>query len=99
MFEKILPLIIVLIALQLLMKYKNSKKKDNPAPSRNFDYKQRINEFLKISDYDLKVKNEKQFADEIRLKMVKPDMQVDIPDSMQDVRRNLNLIIAELHTR
>lgn len=93
MFEKIIPVIIALIALQLLIKYINKRKKNNPSPSRNLDYKTKIDQYLKIGNFDEGLNNQKLFRDEIRTKLGNPDLMMDVPDSMNDVRRSFYLII------
>ena len=39
MFEKIIPVIVALIALQFLIRFINRKKKSQQASTREFDYK------------------------------------------------------------
>lgn len=92
MFEKIIPVVIALIAMQFILKFINKRKMNNREPVRDFSYKQRINEFMKLSDSDLRVKNEKLLTDEIYKNLSKQDLFSEIPDDMRDVRRGLNLI-------
>jgi hypothetical protein len=93
MFEKIIPVIVALIALQFLIRFMNRKKKGNQESSRNLDYKKRIDDFLKISSYDEGTNNDRILSNEIRSGLGKPELLLEIPDSMRDVRRSLNLII------
>jgi len=93
MFEKIIPVIVALIALQLLVKFKNKRKNNYNAQSRGLDYKERINQFLKISSFDQGANNEKILIDEILSNLGDPELQNEIPDDMPDIRRELYLII------
>lgn len=93
MLEKIIPVIIALFAIQLLIRFLNNRKKNSKPSSRNLDYKKRIDEFLKISSYDEGVNRERVLTDEIRSGLGKPELILNIPDNMRDVRRNLNLVI------
>lgn len=93
MFEKVIPVIAALIALQFLIRFMNRKKQNNQISTREFDYKKRIDEFLKVSSYDEGVNHDRILTDEIRSGLGKPELLLEIPDSMRDVRRNLNLII------
>lgn len=93
MFERVIPIIIALVALQLLVRYMNNRRVKKKAVPRDFDYKRKIDQFLKISNYDEGINNERILTDEIRSGLAKPDLLLEIPDSMRDVRRGLNLII------
>ncbi len=93
MFEKIIPVIIALIALQLILKYKNKQKNNQSASTRNFDYKRRINEFVKAGNPDKAAINEKPFMDDIQLKLSKPDLLMSIPENMKGLRRDFKLIV------
>lgn len=93
MFERVIPIIIALVALQLLVRYMNNRRVKKKAVPRDFDYKRKIDQFLKISNYDEGINNERILTDEIRSGLAKPDLLLEIPDSMRDVRKGLNLII------
>ena len=94
MLEKIFPVIIALIALQILIRYRNKNKKNVKHTSRrDFDYKKKIDEFMKVSNYDEGVNREQVLIDGIHSGLGKPELILGIPDSMRDVRKNLNLII------
>ena len=93
MFEKIIPVIVALIALKFLIRFMNKKRQNSPASTRDFDYKKRIDEFMKISNYDEGTNNDRILSDEVRSGLGKPELLLEIPDSMRDVRRSLNLVI------
>lgn len=93
MFEKVIPVIVALIVLQFLIRFLNRKNKNKQPSARDFDYKKRIDDFLKISSYDEGTNNDRILSDEIRSGLGKPELLLEIPDSMRDVRRSLNLII------
>lgn len=93
MFEKIIPVIVALIALQFLIRFMNKKKQSQQTSTRDFDYKKRIDEFMRISNFDEGTNNERILTDEVRSGLGKPELILEIPDSMRDVRRSLNLII------
>jgi len=93
MFERIIPVVIALIALQFLVRYMNKKRMNKRNSSRDFDYKNKIDQFLRISNYDEGTNNERILTDEIRSGLAKPELMLEIPDSMRDVRKGLNLII------
>lgn len=93
MFEKLIPVILALLAVQILIRVMQKKRRTNQSPSRNFDYKKRIDQLMKISNYDEGVNSEQAMIDEIRSGLGKPDMISGIPDNMRSVRRDLNLII------
>lgn len=95
MFERIIPIIIALLALQLLLKFLKKQKmnRQTQSSSRDFDYKKKIDEFLKVSNYDEGINDERILTDKVRSGLGKPDLLLEIPESMRDVRRSLNLII------
>ena len=93
MFEKIIPLIIALFAFQFFIRYMNKRKKNNQSSVRNFDYKKRIDEIMKISNYDEGVNAGQLLKNDIRSGLGKPELMLGIPDNMRDVRSGLNLII------
>ncbi len=93
MLEKVIPVIIALVALQLMLKFMSSRRKKKQNVTRDFDYKKKIDNFLKVSNYDEGVNTEQILTDELRSGLGKPDLMLGIPDSMREVRRGLNLII------
>jgi hypothetical protein len=93
MFEKVIPVIIALIALQFLIRFMNKRRASKPVQTRTQDYKKRIDEFLRVSNFDEGANSDRILTDEIRSGLGKPELMLEIPDSMRDVRRNLNLII------
>ena len=93
MFEKIIPVIVALIALQFLIRFMNKKRQSQQTSTREFDYKKRIDEFMRISNYDEGANHDRILTDEIRSGLGKPELLLEIPDSMREVRRGLNLII------
>jgi len=93
MFEKIIPVFIALIALQFLIKFINRRRLNKKSPVRDFDYKKKIDEFMKVSNFDEGVNNERILNDELRSGLGKPELMLGIPESMRDVRKGLNLII------
>jgi len=92
MFEKVLPIIAALIFIQLAVRFIKMRNSRPKVDSRNFDYKTRIDEFMKISNYDEGVGAGRKLAEEAR-QGLGSDLILGIPDSMRDVRKNLNLII------
>jgi len=93
MIEKIIPIILAIIALQFLIRFMQKKKKNKTVSTRDFDYKKKIDQFMKVTNYDEGVNNERILTDEIRTGLGKPDLLLGIPDNMREVRRDLNLII------
>lgn len=93
MFEKIIPVFIAIIALQIFIKFVNRQKNNRRVSSRDFDYKQRINEFMKMGASYKDPDNVKMNKDEIRLKSLESDLMMDIPGNMSETRRDLHLII------
>lgn len=94
MLEKIIPVIIALIAIQFLIRYTNSKRKKNTElTSERRDYKKRIDEFMRISNSDEGINTGRIAGDEVKSSLGRPDIIMNIPDNMRDVRKNLNLII------
>lgn len=93
MFEKVIPVIIALIALQFLIRFMNKRKVSKPVQARNLDYKKKIDQFMQVSNYDEGVNSDRILTEEIRSGLGKPELMLEIPDSMRDVRRNLNLVI------
>jgi hypothetical protein len=92
MFEKVLPIIVVLIIIQFairLIKNKSSKAKVN---KHRYDYKDRIDEFMRISNYDEGVGAGRKLSEEVRHGLGSELLQ-GIPENMHDVKKNLNLII------
>jgi hypothetical protein len=95
MLEKILPVIAMLVALQLLLRFMQRRRKarERGAPSRYSEYRDRIDRLIKVSNYDDGTDYEKKFSDEIRSGIANPELMMEIPENMRDVRRGLNLII------
>ena len=92
MFEKLIPVIVILILIQFFVRFMNSRKSKQKANTRKFDYKRRIDEFIKISSYDEGVGAGNKLSEEVR-QGLGGQLVLDIPDSMRDVRKDLNLII------
>jgi len=94
MLEKILPVIAMLVALQLLLRFMQRRRKtERQGPSRYSEYKEKIDRFMKISNYDEGADYDRIFSDEIRSGIARPELIMGIPESMRDVRKDLNLII------
>jgi hypothetical protein len=93
MIEKILPVIIAVIAMQFLIRFMQKKRSENKSTARDYDYKKKIDQFMKVSNYDEGVGNDRILTDEIRSGLGKPDLLLGIPDSMREIRKELNLII------
>jgi len=93
MLEKVIPVIIAVIALQFIIRFMQKKKKEKTSTTRDFDYKKKIDQFLKVTNYDEGVSNERILVDDIRSGLGKPDIILGIPETMRDVRKDLNLII------
>jgi len=94
MLEKILPVIAMLVALQLLLRFMQRRRKtESQGSSRYSEYKEKIDRFMKISNYDEGADYDRVFSDEIRSGIAKPELIMGIPESMRDVRKGLNLII------
>ena len=89
--EKFIPIIAILIFIQLAIKFMRSRKSKQPA-SQRFDYKKRIDEIMRISNYDEGVGAGRKLSEEAR-QGLGGDLLLGIPDNMRDVRKNLNLII------
>ena len=92
MFEKLVPIIFILIVIQLAMKFINKNKSKPRVDSRHFDYKKRIDDFMRISNYDEGVGAGRKLTGEVH-QGLGGDLISGIPDNMRDVRKNLNLII------
>ena len=92
MFEKLVPVILVLILIQLAMKFINKKKSKPRVDSRHFDYKKRIDDFMRISNYDEGIGAGRKLAGEVH-QGLGSDLISGIPENMRDVRKDLNLII------
>jgi len=92
MFEKIIPIIAALILLQFAMKFLISRKSKQKVNTNRFDYKKRIDEFMKISNYDEGVGAGNKLSEDVR-QGLSGDLLLDIPESMRGVRKDLNLII------
>ena len=92
MFEKIIPVIVALILIQFAMKFLISRKSKQKVNTHRFDYKKRIDEFMKISNYDEGVGVGNKLSEEAR-QGLGGSLLLDIPESMREVRKDLNLII------
>jgi hypothetical protein len=92
MFEKFVPIILILIAIQVVVKFMNRKKSTSRADSHHLNYKKRIDEFMRVSNYDEGVGAGRKLAGEVQ-QGLGGDLISGIPDNMRDVRKNLNLII------
>ncbi len=93
MLEKVLPIIIAVIAMQFLIRFMQKKRSQNKTVPRDYDYKKKIDQFMKVSNYDEGAGSDRILADEIRSGLGKPDLLLGIPDSMRETRKELNLII------
>lgn len=93
MLEKVLPVIIAVIALQFIIRFMQKKRREKTPTTRNFDYKKKIDQFLKVTNYDEGVSNERILIEDIHSGLGKPDIILGIPENMRDVRKDLNLII------
>ena len=93
MLETILPVIIAVIAMQFLIRFMQKKRSENKTTTRDYDYKKKIDQFMKVSNYDEGVVSDRILADEIRSGLGKPEILLGIPDSMREIRKELNLII------
>ena len=89
--EKLIPIIAILIFIQIAVKFMRSRRSKQTA-SQHFDYKKRIDEFMKISNYDEGVGTGRKLSEEVR-QSLGSDLLAGIPQNMSDVRKNLNLII------
>lgn len=98
MFEKILPIIIALIALQLIVRFISRKKTEKTSAWRELDYKRKIDELMKIGNFDDANTTGKSLQDEVKARLAKPELYMEIPDNMRDVRRGLNLLIDAVIT-
>ena len=92
MLETIIPIVAVLIFIQIAIRYMNTKKSKQKPSSRNFDYKKRIDEFMRISNHDEGVGVGSKLSEEAR-QSLGGDLILGIPESMRGVRKDLNLII------
>lgn len=95
MFEKILPVILVLVLLQLLIRFmqKRRSKVQSYGSSRFSEYRDKIDRLMKIDNFDDVKDRDRVLADEIRRGIAGPELMMQIPDNMRDVRRGLNLLI------
>lgn len=93
MFEKIIPVIAAVLVLQFLIRFMQKKKKEKNSQPRNFDYKKKIDQFMKYSNYDEGVNSEKLLIEDIRTGLGKTEFFSGIPEDKREVRRELNLII------
>ncbi len=93
MLEKILPVIIAVIAMQFLIRFMQKKRSENKTTTRDYDYKKKIDQFMRVSNYDEGVGSDRILVDEIRSGLGKPELLLGIPDSMREIRKDLNLII------
>lgn len=95
MFEKILPVILVLVLLQLLIRFMQRRKLkvQSHASSRFSEYRDKIDRLMKIDNFNGRKDIESVIESEIRSGIASPELLMQIPENMRDVRRGLNLII------
>lgn len=93
MFEKIFPVIIALIALQFIVRFMARKKSGKTSAWREQDYKRKIDELMKIGNFDDHNTTGKSLQDEVKARLARPGLYMEIPDNMRDVRRGLNILI------
>lgn len=93
MFEKIFPVIIALIALQFIVRFMARKKSGKTSAWREQDYKRKIDELMKIGNFDDHNTTGKSLQDEVKARLARPELYMEIPDNMRDVRRGLNILI------
>ncbi|HPS57740.1 MAG TPA: hypothetical protein PK514_06500 [Spirochaetota bacterium] len=98
MFEKILPVVLALIALQFIVRFMNRKKTAKTSAWRELDYKRKIDELMKIGNFDDANTTGKSLQEEVKARLAKPELYMDIPDNKRDVRRGLNLVIDAVTT-
>ena len=98
MIEKVLPVIIALVFLQLLIRFISRKKTTKPSAWRDLDYKRKIDELMKIGNFDDAITTGKSLQDEVKARLAKPELYMEIPDNMRDVRRGLNILIDAVIT-
>ncbi len=93
MFEKILPVILALIALQFIVRFMGRKKTPKKPVWKEIDYKRKIDELMKIGNFDDANTTGKSLQEEVKARLARPELYMDIPDDMRDVRRGLNILI------
>lgn len=96
MFERILPVIIALVILQILIRFMQKRKKREHklhGSSRYSEYRDKVDRLMKAGNFEDAGNYDRILSDEIRSGIAKPELIMEIPDSMRDVRRGLNLII------
>lgn len=93
MFERILPVILALIALQFIIRFMGRKKSAKNPAWKEIDYKRKIDELMKIGNFDDANTTGKSLQDEVKARLAKPELYMEIPDNMRDVRRGLNILI------
>jgi len=90
--EKFIPIIAILILVQFGMKFLSRRRAKQKPASRDFDYKKKIDDAMRISNYDEGVGTGRKLSEEAH-QGLGGDLITGIPDNMRDVRKNLNLII------
>ncbi len=98
MFEKIIPIIIALVFLQLFVRFMIRKKPVKTPAWRELDYKRKIDELMKIGNFDDANTTGKSLQDEVKASLAKTELYREIPDNMRDVRRGLNILIDAVTT-
>jgi hypothetical protein len=93
MFEKLVPLIFIIIALQFIMKIMNKRNRNNQTIMRDFDYKRKIDQLMKTGNMNGSIYKERLLTDDLRFKMQKSNLISGIPDSMGELKSGINLII------
>ena len=92
MFKQVIPIIAILIIIQLAMIFMKRKKSKQKPNANKFDYKKRIDEFIRISNYDEGVGAGNKLSEEMR-QGLGGNLILGIPDNMRSVRKDLNIII------
>ena len=98
MIEKIIPVLVALIALQFIIRFISRKKPPKPSAWRDLDYKRKIDELMKIGNFDDVNTTGKSLQEEVKSRLATADLYMEIPDNMRDVRRGLNLVIDAVIT-
>ncbi len=92
MIEKVLPVIVALVILQLMIRFMSRKKTEKPSAWRELDYKRKIDELMKIGNFDDANTTGKSLQDEVKARLANADLHREIPDNMRDLRRGLNIL-------
>lgn len=92
MIEKVLPVIVALVILQLMIRFMSRKKTEKLSAWRELDYKRKIDELMKIGNFDDANTTGKSLQDEVKARLANADLHREIPDNMRDLRRGLNIL-------